>query len=367
MNTTGASTVTEKPTTAAPAVQDSSGGWRRALSFQNISAVYIFLVLFAVFSIATPKTFLAAGTWVSILDAEAVTVMAAIAVMIPLVCGVFNLAIGAEIAWAVMLVAVLQARLGLPAWLAITLTIVCGALIGLTSGLIITKLRIDSFIATLGMSSILLAGKWFISDNKQVTGLEDGFREISRAGLVLATNDQGAPTLRITLPVFTMIAIAVVVWYVLERTPIGRRMYATGFNREGARLSGVAVPKLQIGSLIVGGVIAAVAGVLIASRLNAGDPTVGVSLLLPALTAVFLGSTQFRGGRFNVWGTVLALYVLAVGIKGLQLLGTSGWVEDLFYGVALIGAVALSQWERTSKRMGAVGRTMRFASGRQRK
>src|SRR5690606_12518497 len=103
-------------------------------------------------------------------------------------------------------------------------------------------------------------------------------------------------TFRVTLQVFVLLGVALVVWYVLERTPIGRRMYAAGFNPDGARLSGVAVAKVQVVSLVVGGIIASTAGVLIASRLNAGDPTVGVSLLLPALTAVFLGSTQFQGG-----------------------------------------------------------------------
>ena len=355
-----------KKTEAITTVVDDAAGvsagssWRRRLSFQNISAIYLFILVFVIFSILVPGTFLTPGTWLGIFDAESLTVMAAIAVMIPLVAGVFNLAIGAEIAWAVMLVAVLQARWNVPFWIAILVTLACGALIGLISGLIITKLRIDSFIATLGMSSILLAAKWFISDNRQITGLDDGFREVARAGVTLAYNDQGNPTFKITLPVIVMIVVAFIVWYVLERIPAGRRMYAIGYNADGARLSGVKVQKIQIGTLMAGGVIAALAGVLLASKLNSGDPTVGPSMLLPALTAVFLGSTQFKGGRFNVWGTVLALYVLAVGIKGLQLLGASGWVEDLFYGVALIGAVALSRWEPTAKRLGAVKRATTF-------
>lgn len=344
-----------------PDIADSAGSsWRRQLSFQNISAIYLFIVLFIVFSILVPGTFLTPGTWLGIFDAESLTVMAAIAVMIPLVAGVFNLAIGAEIAWAVMFVAVMQSRWDVPFWLAIPITLACGALIGLISGLIITRLKIDSFIATLGMSSILLAAKWIISDNRQITGLDEGFREVARAGWVLAYNEAGNPTFKITLPVIAMLIVALIVWYVLERIPVGRRMYAIGYNPDGARLSGVKVERLQIGTLMAGGVIAALAGVLLASKLNSGDPTVGPSMLLPALTAVFLGSTQFKGGRFNVWGTVLALYVLAVGIKGLQLLGASGWVEDLFYGVALLAAVALSRWELTSKRLGAVRRATTF-------
>src|SRR5690606_32150648 len=146
----------------------------------------------------------------------------------------------------------------------------------------------------------------------------------------------------------------------MEKTPLGRRMYAAGFNPDGARLSGVKVAKLQIGSLVAGGMVAALAGTLLASRINAGDPTVGPNLLLPALTAVFLGSTQFKGGRFNVWGTVVSVYVLAVGVKGLQLLGATDWVENAFNGLALLGAVALSRWERTTKRSAAIKRATTF-------
>ena len=142
-------------------------------------------------------------------------------------------------------------------------------------------------------------------------------------------------------------------------------MYAAGYNPDGARLSGVNVGRLQIASLVAGGIIAALAGVLLASRINAGDPTVGPGLLLPALTAVFLGSTQFKGGRFNVWGTVISVYVLAVGIKGLQLLGAQNWVSDLFNGVALLAAVGLSRWERTAKRGSAIKRaTPKFGRGK---
>jgi len=323
--------------------------WRGALSFRNISAIYIFIVIFGIFAIVTPSTFLQEGVWRTLLDAQAITVIAAIGVMIPLVTGSFNLAIGAEVGFAGILIAVLQVQLGIPFAVAIPLTLLMGALIGLVSGLIITKGRIDSFIATLGLSSILLAGLAWMSGSKQVIGLQDGFRSIATGTL-----------LGITVPTYLMIALAFVVWYVLERTAVGRRMYAVGYNPAGARLAGVAVTRLRIGALVAGGVIAALAGVLLTSRLNTGEPTVGPGLLLPALTAVFLGSTQFTGGRFNVWGTVLAVYVLATGIKGLQLIGAPPWISDLFNGLALLAAVGLSQWEKTSKRTDAIRRAVPF-------
>lgn len=317
----------------------------KVFGFRNISAIYIFIVLFAIFAILTPRTFLTPGTWLVLLDAQAITVLAAIAVLIPLVNGVFNLAIGAEVGFAVILVAVLQTRFDIPWGLAIPMAIIVGALIGLVSGLIVTKGKIDSFIATLGLSSILLAGLSFMSENRQIIGLQDGFRLFATGGIPLSADN---PAFKITNPVIMMLVVAFIVWYVLERTPVGRRMYAVGYNPDGARLSGINVDRLKIASLVAGGIIAALAGVLLASRINAGDPTVGPGLLLPALTAVFLGSTQFKGGRFNVWGTVISVYVLAVGIKGLQLLGAQNWVSDLFNGVALLAAVGLAGWEGRS-------------------
>jgi ribose transport system permease protein len=321
----------------------------KLLSFKNISAIYIFIAIFAIFAIITPETFLQPGVWRTLLDAQAITVIAAIAVSIPLVTGAFNLAIGAEVGLAGILVAFLIVKVGIPWEAAIPLTISAGALVGFVSGLVITKGRIDSFIATLGISSILMAVLSWLSSSQQILGIPQEFRGVATGSFLGVTN-----------PAYIMLIIAVITWYVLECTPVGRRMYAAGYNPDGARLAGVNVDRLRIGALVGGGVVASIAGILITSRINTGDPTVGPSLLLPALTAVFLGSTQFRGGRFNVWGTVIAVYVLAVGIKGLQLVGAPPWINDLFNGVALLLAVGLSQWERAAKRTGAIRRILPF-------
>ena len=324
------------------------GAVLRALSFRNISAVYIFVAMFAVFSLWIPEKFLQPGVWRSLLDAEALTGLAALAALIPLVAGSLNLAVGAQVGFSAILSAWLLSRAGLPIALQLPAVLLAGAAIGLVTGLVITRLRVEPIIATLGMSSILLAGMAWISGSQQILDLGPDYRWI-------ATGQLGG----VTFPVYILLAVAVASWYVLERTPVGRRMYSAGFNPEAARLAGVHVERLRVGALVAGGAIAALAGALLTSRINAGDPTVGPSFLLPALTAVFLGSTQFKGGRFNVWGTIISMYVLAVGIKGLQLAGSPRWVNDLFYGLALILAVALSQWERTARRGSAVGRVLR--------
>jgi ribose transport system permease protein len=211
------------------------------------------------------------------------------------------------------------------------------------------KARIDSFIATLGMSSILLAMIAWVSSSQQILGLSSSFQK-------LGTTD----IFGLTLPVYLMLAIALVTWYVLECTPIGRHVYATGGNTEAARLAGVRTSAVVVVALVACGAIAAFSGLLVSSALGTGDPTIGPAYLLPAFSAAFLGSTQFRGGRFNVWGTVLAVYVLATGVKGLQLAGAPIWIPDLFNGVALLLAVGLARYQGTARRSAAVRRLLRF-------
>lgn len=324
--------------------------WIELLSFRNISAIYIFLIILLIFGLLIPDTFLSGSVWRTMLDGQVPTALAALAVLIPLVTGNFNLAVGAEVGFAGIMVATLISKLGLPFQLAIVISLCLGALIGLVSGLIITKARIDSFIATLGLSSVLLAGIAWISGSRQILNLGQDFRQLAATEI-----------LGVTLPFIILIAVAFLLWYLLERTPVGRRMYATGYNKEGAQLSGIPTTRLIIGSLMLGGAVAALAGILLTARINVGDPLAGPSLLLPALSAVFLGSTQFRGGRFNVWGTILAVYVLATGVKGLQLMGAPNWITDMFNGLALLLAVGFAKFER-----GARGAAIRRAIFRRR-
>ena len=321
----------------------------RALSFRNISAIYIFIVMFAIFSFWVPDTFLKWDTWKALIDSQAVTAILAIGLVVALSAGAFDLAIGAELGFGAILVAWFLVDKGVAIAPAIALTLLAGALVGVLNGLLVVKVRIDSFIATLGMSSILLAMIAWVSSSQQILGLPEGFQQIGTTEI-----------LDLTLPVFLMLAAALISWYVLERTPVGRRIYATGGNIEAARLAGVRVSAVIIGSLIACGTVATFAGLLVSANLGTGDPTIGPAYLLPAFSAAFLGSTQFRGGRFNVWGTIVAVYVLATGVKGLQLAGAPIWIPDLFNGAALLLAVGLAKYEATASRAGAVRRLLRL-------
>ncbi|MBS1881669.1 MAG: ABC transporter permease [Actinobacteria bacterium] len=331
-------------------------GWprelARALSFRNISAIYVFVVIFVIFSLWVPDTFLKWDTWKALFDSQAVTALLAVGLVIAVSAGTFDLAVGTELGLGAIFVSWLLVDKGVPVAPAIALTILAGVVVGVVNGLLIVKARIDSFIATLGVSSVLLAVIAWISSSQQIVGLSNGFQAIGTTQI-----------LGLTLPVYLMLAVAVVVWYALERTPMGRRVYATGGNIEAARLAGVRTSAVILGALIACGAIAALAGILVSASLGAGDPTIGPSYLLPAFSAAFLGSTQFSGGRFNVWGTIVAVYVLATGVKGLQLAGAPIWIPDLFNGAALLIAVGMAKYQGAPDRKGAIRRLLRRPGG----
>lgn len=329
-------------TPAEPRGPGPLSGWRgvaRTLSPQRISAVYFFALLVLIFSLWVPSTFLTSSTWHSLLNNQAIIGLVAVGFSIPLAAGAFDLAIGAEVGFGGILVAWLLARRGVPIVPAIALTLLAGAVIGAATGLLIVRARIDSFIATLGMSSILLALLSWISGGEQILNLSTSVQNIATGTL-----------LGIAYPVWILLLVTIVAWYVLERTPVGRRVYATGGNIEAARLAGVRTSVVIVACLVACGVIAAAAGILNSARLGVGDPTVGPAYLLPALAGVFLGSTQFRGGRINVWGSVIAIYVLATGTTGLQLAGAPVWIPDLFNGLALLIAVGVAKYQGAPSR-----------------
>lgn len=318
-------------------------GLAASLSFRNISAIYIFLLLFVIFAIWVPDTFLTWGVWRSLLATQSLNAIAAMAVILPLSAGLFDLAVGTEVGIGGILVAWLLTKAGMSLLPAIALAVVAGGVIGAVNALLVVRWRVDSFIATLGVSSVLQALTQWISSNQQILGMPETFQHI-------ATNR----LLGLNIPVWIMLVTGVVVWYVLERTPVGRHVYATGGSNSAARLSGVKTSRVTVCVLAACGAMAASAGILQTATTATGDPTVGPAFLLPAYAAAFLGSTQFRGGRYNVWGTILAVYVLATGVQGLQLAGAPVWIPSLFDGLALVIAVAMAKSERAHSRTTAI-------------
>lgn len=325
---------------------------RFRFGFDRFSGLYIWAVFIIIFGIWTPNLFLSLDTVHLLASEQAVVGMLALAVMIPLVCGAFDLSVGANINLSAITVVLLQTDFHWSMWDAIVVAVVAGALFGAINIVVVVVLKVNSFIGTLGAATIIGAVQSIIVNGSQP------FPPTNLAW----TNLTQLPIAGFQIAFFYLIILALIVWWLLARTPAGRYMYAIGSNPEAARLSGVAVGKWTALSLLFSGIICGIAGVVYAS-LTGPSLTFGASLLLPAFAAVFLGSTQLKPGRFNVWGTMIAIFVLATGVQGLQLVTSVQWIGAMFNGVALILAVAFAGWrQRAALRARRVARESRHPS-----
>ena len=302
-----------------------------SFGFDRFSGIYVWLLLIVIFGLLIPDLFLSVQTPRILLANESITLILALGLIFPIAAGVFDLSIAGTLSVAAAVVVWFQVN-GYPWQVGVIAALAVGALIGLANGVVIVNFKVDSFIGTLGMSSILVAASYWVTDGKQIVqGIDPGFSEFAQGKIF-------------TLPmtVFYAVAIAIILYYILEYRPLGRRIYAVGGNLSAARLSGVNTDRITRGTLVVSGVLAAFAGVLLAARLGNATPDMGAPYLLPAFSAVFLGATQIRPGRVNVLGTLIAILLLATGVKGLQLMGAPAFITPLFNGVALIAAVSLA-------------------------
>jgi ribose transport system permease protein len=221
-------------------------------------------------------------------------------------------------------------------------TIGLGATVGLINGLLVEYAKIDSFIATLGIGTILYGiGAWYTNGAQVVGDLPVYFTDINDITLF------GIP-----LPAIFVAILAITLWIGFEYLPIGRQIYAVGGNRKAAELMGISARSLVIGVFIVSGAIVGFAGVVLAARLRVGQSAVGPEFLLPAFVGALLGSTTIRPGRVNAFGTIVAVLVLAIGIAGLQQLGGGFYVEPIFQGTSLILSVGLAGYAARRRREG---------------
>jgi len=307
--------------------------WFAYLGVRRLSAVYLWIFFMVLFGIISGSTFLTSTTYNLVFSGGVVTCVLALAFLVPLACAQYDLSIGALMSLSLSIMVYLSLHTSLsPVLMAVLAVLACMA-VGAVSGFIIVRLHVNSFIATLGVSQVLLAAVLLISDNKQLVG---EFPESwSNAGV---NNFLGIPQV-----MYYLIAIALVLWYILEFTRVGRYLFATGGNVEAARLSGVKTDRMIWASLISSGGIAGLAGVIYSMRSGVFSSTVGPGYLFPAVAAVFLGASQLSQ-RPNVWGTLIAYFALAFGIQGLLLSASSAavWSQPLFQGVSLIIAVALA-------------------------
>lgn len=306
----------------------------RRIALDRFSCLYVAVALVIVFSLTDPAHFGTARNARIIATNEAITGILTLGLIVALLAGMFDVSVAATMSVAISLVGWLQSAHHVNAAVAVVLTVLCGAAIGMANAAVITLLRVQPIIATLGMSSVLTAANyWIAGGNDIISGISATFTDFGNKKLFT-----------IPLPVFYLVAVALVLYYVLEHTPFGRYLYGSGFNAEAVRLAGVKILRYQWAALIIAGMLAAFAGVLLTMEVGSSSYGAGNPYLLPAFATAFLGSTQFRPGRFNVLGTLIALYLLAIGVKGLELqYPSSPWIADLFEGLALIVAVAIGR------------------------
>ncbi|HEX3948134.1 MAG TPA: ABC transporter permease [Acidimicrobiales bacterium] len=304
---------------------------RIRLGLDRYSGLYALVLVVAIFAIWIPDTFLTTVTLKTIASNQAITGILAVALVVPLAAGAVDLSVAEATGACSVLIAVLQATYGISTIPAIIITLAAAVLIGLVNGFVVVNLRINSFIATLATGSLLDASAIFMSHNEQVQGIASSLAKVGQGNLV------GIP-----LPFVYLIVVSAIIWYALEYTPIGRYLYALGGNPEAARLAGLRNGAYTRLAFLVSGLLAGIAGIVLTGEIGVASAPVAPPYLLPAFAAVFLGSTQIVKGRANVLGTLVAVFLLGTGVKGLELVSAGPWVSNAFNGLALIVAVGLA-------------------------
>jgi len=267
---------------------------------------------------------------------QAVTILLALAVLLPLVAGHFDFSVGAVAASSSVVCAGLMQDHGAPLTLAVVAALCAGLAVGLANGIAVAYLQMNAFVSTLAVATLL-----------------GGFIQWYTAGQAISNHI--APSLvafgsgtwvAVPQPIVVVAVVALLAWYLLSHTPFGRALYAVGENGRAAKLVGIPTRRYTLVSFVGAGPGASCAGVSPPARTGAATADNGTTMLFPALAAVFLGATAIRPGRFNVWGTVFGVTLVAVSVSGLTLAGAADWVEPVFNGSALAVAVGLSSYLR---------------------
>jgi ribose transport system permease protein len=322
--------VTEISTVAQPR------GFRPGRLFERIALLVVWLGLVVVYGLVLPQSFLSWGNFSILFASYSPAAMLALAIIVPLTAGDYDLSVGATLTLASALIGVLNVWMHWPILAVLVVAVLTGVVVGLINALFILFFRIPSLVVTLGTTSVMTGLAQWITNSSTIGGIDEG--------LVMAV--VGGRLFGVPYAFYYALIAAVGMWYVFDYTPIGRRLLFVGRGREVARLNGISVDRVRRGALVTSGVLSALAGIMYAGVLGSADPYSGLNFLLPAFAAAFLGATTILPGRFNPWGVIAAVYFLATGITGLTMLGIPLWVTNVFNGGALILAVTVSQLTR---------------------
>lgn len=332
------------PTVTTPAASATAAGFSpktlkdrllRPATRQKLLAFASLIVLMVFFSFASPQ-FLQADNLVGILQSTAVNGVLAIACTFVIITSGIDLSVGTLMTFCAVMTGVVLTYMGMPLWLGICAAIFFGALSGFVSGLLIAKLKIPPFIATLGMMMLLKGLSLVISGTKPIYFNDTpGFTAISQDSLI----GDILPSLPIPNAVLILFLVAVAASIVLNRTILGRYTFALGSNEEAVRLSGVNTDFWKIVVYTVSGGICGIAGLLIASRLNSAQPALGQGYELDAIAAVVIGGTSLSGGTGTIVGTIIGAFIMSVLTNGLRILSVAQEWQTVVTGVIIILAV----------------------------
>jgi ribose transport system permease protein len=291
----------------------------------------IWLLMVVVYAILSPDVFWQSGTFTTIFGSQQPLVFLGMALVCTFVVGEFDLSVASTMGLTATVVPVLVVNHDVATPMAVAVALAAALVVGLVNGYLVVRLGVDPIVITLGMGTLLLGVALKIADMNTVSGLSVEFARLSNASVL------GLP-----VSFYYGLVLTAVIAYVLGRTPLGRNLRFVGTSPEVARLAGVKVVRLRMGAYLASAFISGLGGVLLVAGLGGFDPSSSPTYLLPALSAVFLGTAAIMPGRFNAIGTFVAVYFLVTGILGLQILGLTGWISQAFYGGALVLAVTMS-------------------------
>jgi len=298
---------------------------------QAYSILVAWAVLILVFTLLLPDTFLTVQNFTAIANSKTATVLLTLGLIFALAAGEFDLSIGAALSLGAAIPAWLYDVYGTPVLIGILVALMAAALMGALNALLSVRYSIPSLVVTLGTGTAVIGLVAGIVGNSTISIRGDWWN------VVLTHRTFGLYT-----SFWIVMLIALIIWYILQQTPIGRHLYFVGQGREVARLAGIRVNAYRYAALITSATLGCLAGAFLLGNTGAIQARIGQFFILAAFAAAFLGSTAIVPGRFNAWGTVVAVYFIETGITGLQLLGLQAWVSDVFYGTALVVGVLVA-------------------------
>lgn len=295
---------------------------------QDLGALIALIALIIVISIISPQ-FRTLDNFMSLVRQSSINGFIAFGMTCVILTGGIDLSVGSTLALSSAFCAFFI-KSGMPVGIAMLLALFIGTGCGLISGLLVTKGRLQPFIATLITMTVFRGVTMIFMDGKPISGLGDS----SLLKFVGKGNIFGIP-----FPVILFIVVFLIFLFLLQKTVFGRRIYATGSNAASAKLSGVNINKTKLITYAISGGMAALSGLILLSRLASAQPTLGDGYELDAIASVALGGTSMNGGRGRIWGTFVGVLIIAVLNNGLNILGVSSYYQSVVKGIVILIAV----------------------------